>query len=151
MIENESMTTAVKEKKKKRLPPGSGEARNRALFCAGEADRFKALDLVVFDVTGVSSFTDYFIICSGKSSRQVQGIADNLETALRGHGFKPLGIEGQNEGQWILMDYGDVIVHIFYEPVRSFYDLESLWADAERVAWEKESSAQGPGTIEDGV
>ena len=150
MIEKEPMA-AVGREMEKRLPPGSAEARSKALLCVREADRFKALDLVVLEVSGVSSFTDYFIIGSGKSSRQVQGIADNLEQALGGHGFKPLGIEGRSDGQWILMDYGDVIVHIFYEPVRSFYDLESLWADAGRVPWERESNARGLDAFEDGV
>lgn len=128
------------------------EARNKALLCAGAADRFKAFDLVLLEVGEISSFADYFLICSGKSSRQVQGIADNMEAALGEHGFKPLGIEGRSEGQWVLMDYGDVIVHIFYEPVRSFYDLESLWADAKRVAWEEETAQTcSPGTIEGDV
>lgn len=150
MVEYESMAAVGKEKVKR---PTSGvvDARIKALRCAEEADRFKALDLMMLEVSGVSSFTDYFVICSGKSSRQVQGIADNLETALRRYGHKPLGIEGQSEGQWILMDYGDVIVHIFYEPVRLFYDLESLWADAKRVAWDRESTAQSLDTIEGGV
>lgn len=111
----------------------SGE---KAILCAGEALRFKAQDLVVLDVGRFSSFADYFIICSGKSSRQVQGIADNLEAELKACGFRPIGIEGKREGHWILMDYGDVIIHIFYEPVRYFYDLESLWSDAPRVEWE---------------
>jgi len=138
MAEYDLAATARQEKERKRLEE-MARARSKALLCAGQADRYKALDLVLLEGSEVSSFTDYFLICSGKSSRQVQGIADNLEAALREHGFKPLGVEGQSEGQWVLMDYGDVIVHIFYEPVRSFYDLESLWADAKRVAWEKEN------------
>ena len=73
----------------------------------------------------------------------VQGIADNVEKTLRQSGIRPLGVEGKNEGHWILMDYGDVIVHLFYEPVRHFYDLESLWSDAERIGWEESTS---PGT-----
>jgi ribosome-associated protein len=108
-------------------------AKEKALLCAREALECKALDLVVLDVTGISSFTDYFLICSGKSSRQVQGIADNLEAGLARSRIKPLGIEGRPDGHWILMDYADVVIHIFYEPVRYFYDLESLWSDAKRV------------------
>jgi ribosome-associated protein len=114
-------------------------SREKAILCAGEALRFKGQDLVVLDVGRFSSFADYFIICSGKSSRQVLGIADNLEVDLKACGFRPIGIEGKREGHWVLMDYGDVIIHIFYEPVRYFYDLESLWSDAPRVEWE-----QGP-------
>ena len=114
-------------------------SRNKALLCAREAWRFKALDLMVLDVSRFSSFADYFIICSGKSSRQVQGIADNLENELKNRGIYPIGTEGKREGHWVLMDYGDVIVHIFYEPVRYFYDLESLWSDAAKIDW-----GQGP-------
>ena len=117
--------------------PAMKNSRERAIFCAREAESFKALDLVLLDVSKFSSFTSYCIVCSGKSSRQVQGIADNLEARLRETGLRPLGIEGKHEGQWVLMDYGDVIIHIFYEPVRLFYDLESLWSDAERVVWEE--------------
>jgi ribosome-associated protein len=132
--------TAVREGEKK--DPGSIKtmsSRKRAILCAGEASRFKALDLVLLDIAGHSSFADYFIICSGKSSRQVQGIADNVEAGLRDRGLKPLGVEGRNEGHWVLMDYGDIILHIFYEPVRYRYDLESLWADASRLDWEDDS------------
>jgi ribosome-associated protein len=114
-------------------------SRDRAILCAREASRFKALDLVLLDVAKYSSFADYFLICSGKSSRQVQGIAENVEAHLRSRGLKPLGLEGVREGHWVLMDYGDVIVHIFYEPVRYLYDLESLWADASRLEWEDDS------------
>lgn len=107
------------------------------LACAREASRFKALDLVLLNVSTFSSFADFFIICSGKSSRQVQSIAENMEDSLREMGLKPIGVEGKREGHWVLIDYGDIIVHIFYEPVRAFYDLESLWADASRLPWEE--------------
>jgi ribosome-associated protein len=113
------------------------DGRSKAFLCAQEAMRFKALDLVLLDVAPFSSFADFFIICSGKSSRQVQGLAENLETSLRDYGIKPLGVEGLREGQWILMDYGDLIVHIFYEPVRQFYDLESLWSEASKLRLEE--------------
>lgn len=121
----------------------SGElisGRERAIACVREASLFKALDLVLMDVSRFSSFADFFIICSGKSSRQVQGIADNLEDKLRQVGMRPVGVEGKQEGHWVLMDYGDIIIHIFYEPIRYFYDLESLWAEAPRLEWE-----EGPG------
>ncbi len=118
---------------RKREPPMN--TRDKALLCAREASQCKALDLVLLEVTGLTSFTDFFLICSGKSSRQVQGIASNLEASLADLGIKPLGIEGRNEGHWVLMDYADVVIHIFYEPVRYFYDLESLWSDATRVVW----------------
>ena len=127
----------TKERKKEaEASSGPMSARQRAIVCAREASRFKALDIVVLDVSGYSSFSDCFVICTGKSSRQVQGIADNLETSLKEQGIRPLGVEGMREGHWVLMDYGDVIIHVFYEPVRYFYDLESLWSEAEQIEWD---------------
>jgi len=105
----------------------------KAMLCARKALEYKAQNVLLLDVGGFSSFADFFVICSGRSSRQVQSIAENLETTLKREGLKPLGVEGSREGQWVLMDYGDVILHIFYEPVRLFYDLESLWAEAKRI------------------
>ncbi len=128
-------TTGTEDEKGKR-PLKPVDSKEKAVLLAREASRFMAGDLVVLDVSGFSSFADYFIICTGKSSRQVQGISDNLENSLKDAGIRPLGIEGKREGHWVLMDYGDVIIHIFYEPVRHFYDLESLWADAPRLDWE---------------
>jgi ribosome-associated protein len=116
---------------------------DKAMLCAREASQFKAIDLILLDVRGLTSFTDYFLICSGKSSRQVQGIADNLELRLANLGIKPLGIEGRPEGHWILMDYADVVIHVFYEPVRYFYDLESLWSDAVQVIWSTDAVHPG--------
>ncbi len=126
--------------KNRRVPGRSIDSRGKAITCIREASLFKASDLVLLDVSRFSSFADFFIICSGKSSRQVQGIADNLEDKLRAMEMRPIGVEGKQEGHWVLMDYGDVIIHIFYEPVRHFYDLESLWAEAPRLEWE-----EGPG------
>jgi ribosome-associated protein len=93
----------------------------------------KAMDLVVLDVRKLSSIADVFIICSGRSNRQVLAIAEHIQVDLKKHGIKPLSVEGKKEGHWVLLDYGHVIIHVFYEPVRSFYDLEGLWIDAERI------------------
>ena len=93
----------------------------------------KAIDLVALDVRKLSSIADVFIICSGRSNRQVSAIAEHIQVDLKKHGIKPLSVEGKKEGHWVLLDYGHVIIHVFYEPVRSFYDLESLWIDAERI------------------
>jgi ribosome-associated protein len=81
----------------------------------------------------MSSLADAFIVCSGQSNRQVMAIAEHIRTTLKQRGVQALRIEGLKEGHWVLMDYGDVIIHIFYDPVRSFYDLEGLWADAPRL------------------
>jgi ribosome-associated protein len=93
----------------------------------------KALHLVVLDVHELSSLADFFIICSGRSNRQVKAIAEHIQVELKKQKIKPLSTEGMSEGHWVLMDYGHIIIHIFYEPVRSFYDLESLWIDAARI------------------
>jgi len=93
----------------------------------------KAIDLVVLDVRGLTSFSDIFIICSGRSNRQVSAIAEHIQVNLKKHAIKPLSVEGKKEGHWVLLDYGHVIIHVFYEPVRTFYDLEGLWIDAKRI------------------
>ena len=89
--------------------------------------------MIALDIRESSSFADYFIICSGTSNRQVQAIASSIELDLKKEGVYPLGVEGFSEGNWILLDYDDIIIHVFYEPVRSFYELERLWADAQRM------------------
>ena len=86
---------------------------------------------------GVSSYTDYFLICSGKSDRQVQAIAQRIAEVLEEQGIKPLGLEGTSEGKWVLIDYGDLVIHVFLEPIRRFYDLEGLWIDAPRIDLQK--------------
>jgi ribosome-associated protein len=105
----------------------------RALECTRAALDRKAYDLVVLETAGVSSIADYFIICSGRSDTQVQAIAEAVEAQLGAHGARPLAVEGLAHGQWVLIDYGDVVVHVFYVPVRGFYDLERLWMRAPRV------------------
>jgi ribosome-associated protein len=93
----------------------------------------KACDLVVLDVREHTSIADYFILCSGRSDRQVQSIAQGLQDDAAEDGFKPFAVEGTQRGHWVLMDFSDVIVHIFYEPVRQFYDLDGLWGHAPRA------------------
>ena len=88
---------------------------------------------MLLDLKGISSFTEYFLICSGRSDRQVQAISRSIDEHLKKMGIYSLGVEGFEEGKWILMDYDDVIVHVFFDPVRKFYDLEGLWLDAPRV------------------
>jgi ribosome-associated protein len=96
------------------------------------ADR-KAIDLRVLHLEKVSDFTDYFVIVSGASERQVQAIADHILERLRADGVRPLHVEGHNRGQWVLIDFGDLVVHVFQEEPRRFYALERLWGDAPDV------------------
>ena len=96
----------------------------------------KAFGIVVLDVRHLTSIADAFIICSGRSNRQVTAIAEYIQMSLKKRGIPPLSVEGKREGHWVLLDYGHVIIHIFYEPVRDFYDLEGLWIDAEKIQTE---------------
>ena len=105
--------------------------RVRAAVAAAE-DR-KAVDLKVLHLQQVSDFTDYFLICSGTNERQVQAIADAVEERLRANKVRPLHIEGYNRAQWVLLDYGDLVVHVFLEEPRRYYALERLWGDAPDV------------------
>jgi ribosome-associated protein len=96
----------------------------------------KASDVVILDVRGMTSYADYVLIGSGESERQVTAMAENVLEQLRKVGRKPLGSEGMETGHWVLLDFGEVVAHLFYTEARSFYDLEGLWADApkEKVA-----------------
>jgi ribosome-associated protein len=93
----------------------------------------KALNVVALDVSELTSFADVFIICSGRSNRQVSAIAEFIQSDLKKQKIRPLSVEGTKDGHWVLLDYGHVIIHVFYEPVREFYDLEGLWSDAKRI------------------
>lgn len=100
----------------------------------------KAVEPVVLDLREIASFTDYFIITSGTNARQVQAIADSVVEGLKKHGTRALRTEGYNTGEWVLVDYGDFIVHVFDSKSRQFYDLERLWRDAVRVPLPGESA-----------
>ncbi|MBW2598723.1 MAG: ribosome silencing factor [Deltaproteobacteria bacterium] len=115
----------------------SSGSKELVLQCVNTALERKAEDLVILKLKDVSSFADYFVICSGNSDRQIQGLAAHIGQKLKKSGILPLGIEGERSGSWILMDYGDVIIHIFYKPVREFYDIEGLWSDAPIMAIEE--------------
>ncbi len=93
----------------------------------------KALNVTILDVRPLTSVADGFIICSGRSHRQVSAIGEYIRQKLKKQNIQPLSVEGLKEGHWVLLDYGHVIIHIFYEPVRDFYDLEGLWIDARRI------------------
>jgi ribosome-associated protein len=108
----------------------SVDPRETALLCVRHALDKKAYDLLLLDVGQCTSLADFFLICTGRSDTQVQAIAQSIEENLRTFGRKPRTVEGLRSGQWVLIDYGDVVVHVFLESVRAFYDLERLWARA---------------------
>lgn len=90
----------------------------------------KAEDVIMLNVSGLTSLTDYFLIMSCSSTRQVQAVSRHLKERMKESGISPLGVEGETEGHWVLLDYGDLVVHVFYEPLRRYYDLEGLWIEA---------------------
>lgn len=104
------------------------------LVACRAAESKKAVDVKVIDLQEISSFTDYFLICSGNNSRQITAISDEIGEQLAELGYKPVSTEGYQTATWILMDYGDFVIHIFTEESRSFYDLERLWGMAPPVA-----------------
>lgn len=105
----------------------------RILGAIRAADDRKAVNTLVLDLRDVADFTEFFIITSGTNVRQVQAIADGIEEDLKLIDARPSRVEGYNTAEWILMDYGDFLVHIFEEKARDFYDLERLWRDAKRI------------------
>jgi ribosome-associated protein len=105
-------------------------SRDLAHIIAQAAHDTKATDLTVLDLTKLSAFADYFVIASGSSDRQVQAISDRIQATLKKAGVHPLGVEGYQQGHWILIDCGGVIAHVFFEEARVFYGLDKLWGDA---------------------
>jgi ribosome-associated protein len=132
--------------RKKAAPKGAASARSKAgadeaarrvaLAIASAALEHKAINVEIIDVRGKVDYSDYVVLMSGRSDRQVAALARNIEGTLKQNGMKCIGVEGLPHASWLLMDYGDVIVHIFHEDTRGYYDLETLWIDAARVATE---------------
>lgn len=111
----------------------AAELDERIMTALRAASDKKALELIVLDLREVASFTDYFLITSGTNVRQVQAIADEVVEQLKKNGTRASRVEGYNTAEWVLVDYGDFIVHVFEDKARRFYDLERLWRDAPRV------------------
>jgi len=100
-----------------------------------------AEDAVILGMGAVASFCDYFVICQGRSTLHVEAIRDRIAEKLREQGYRPHHVEGGRNASWVVMDYGDVVVHVFDARTRAFYDLEALWADAERVGVEPDDES----------
>jgi ribosome-associated protein len=131
----ETPANATREKKSAEATADSNEPLDERIISAlHAASDKKALDLVVLDLRAIASFTDYFVITSGANLRQVQAIADEIVERLKKEGTRALRVEGYRSAEWVLVDYGDFIVHVFDNKARQFYDLERLWRDAARVA-----------------
>jgi len=114
--------------------PKADKARKVQRWVHAALEDAKARDIAVLDVRKVSDFTDYMVIATGTSNRHVQSTADKVMETLREHGVRPVGSEGGKIGDWVLIDFGDVVVHVMREQTRDFYNLEKLWSDAKQVA-----------------
>jgi len=115
-------------------PKTNSQSRTIAKSIASIASDHKAIDVAVLDLRKLTSFTDYFVICSGASDRQVKAIAWAIHEKMKEKGHPPLGEEGLDAGHWALIDYGNVVAHVFYEDDREYYQLEKFWHDAPRVS-----------------
>jgi len=109
--------------------------RDMAIAAARAANAKQASDIVILEVGQIIVITDYFVICSASSERQIKTVVEEIETSVRALGERPVRREGEGEGGWWLLDYIDVVVHVFGEEERAYYDLERLWSDAPRVSW----------------
>jgi len=113
--------------------------RQLALLAAEVCSDKKAKDIVVLDVRKITTISDYFIICSTSNERQARAITDTLRVRMKEIGKREMGVEGVADGRWVLQDFADIVVHVFLESQREFYDIEGLWADAKQVRWKKPS------------
>jgi ribosome-associated protein len=118
-------------------------SRNRALEIVRLALDKKASDLILLEMRDLVPYTDYFVICSGESTQQVKTISEHIKESLAKKRIKPMGVEGQTPGRWVLMDYNDVIVHVFERETRDYYMLEKLWLDAPRIPVDEVSDNLG--------
>ncbi len=118
--------------------------RDIAITCARIADSKKAEDIVVLNIRKLTFITDYFVIATGFNKPQLQAIADDIEKRMKQENIRCLGREGRGEAMWILLDYGDVVVHLFDEEARRTYDLEMLWGDAPRTRWKAAAKKAAP-------
>jgi ribosome-associated protein len=109
------------------------KSKEKAIILALAAREKKANDTEVIEIKALSDIADYFLVCSADSDRGVKTIVDNVQQKLKEMGERAIGVEGYTEGRWVLIDSADVVIHVFYEPVRRFYDIEGLWIDAPRI------------------
>ena len=118
-------------------------SRELVVSAARAADAKQARDVVILDVRELIVITDYFLIASGTSDRQVRTIAEEIEASVKAKGLRPVRREGEREGHWALLDFVDFVAHIFLEEDRRFYDLERLWSDAPRIEWNEKTASTG--------
>lgn len=113
------------------------DTKEKVRICGQYADEKKAKDVLTLELMGLTDIADYFLLASGASERHVRTISEYVETSMKGIGIIPYSVEGYNDGRWVIIDYQNVIVHIFLEALRELYDLESLWIEAKRYKIDK--------------
>ena len=129
----------ILQKREVYLPAKKNESQQRLLMCINATLQKKAKDIIVLNVKKISTFTDYMLICSGATQRQVQAISAAIQEFLKKSEIKPLGVEGEANGQWILLDYDDIVISIFQESLRAFYAIENLW-DVPRMSIDEKAT-----------
>jgi len=149
-VKEQSLQPAISGTQLKPLPdePATGEIDDRILMAVHAAADKKALDIVVLDLSEIASFTDNFVIASGTNERQVQAIADGVVETLKKAGSPAARIEGYKTAEWILLDYGDFVFHVFADKARKFYDLERLWRESRRVELPADLASGANGSLE---
>ena len=113
----------------------------KAVLSARMADEKKAEDIIVLDLKGVCTFTDYFVICTGSTSLQLKAMADGIRKSLKNEGYGSPAMDGERQASWIALDYGDVVVHLMHPESREYYRLEDLWGDGKAVDWAEAAAA----------
>lgn len=121
------------------------DARQRAVLCAQIAADNRTRDVIVLETKGIVDWVDYLVLATGTSRRQLVAAADEIDKQLGKLGDKRIGVEGYTVGNWVVLDYADIIIHLFDEEKRQFYQLEHLWADAKRIPWERPGGGETAG------
>ena len=131
-----TLLDCVKLEKERKSPSGI-DTKKRAVKAAEKAIDKKAKDTVILDLRDLSTIADYFVICSGENPAHIRAIAENIDGHFSKEKIFPMGREGLNFARWVLIDYGDIVVHIFDDETRAYYDLEKFWIDADRIIVEE--------------
>lgn len=138
----ESLTIATLQKEPATLASRQADGLPLARLAAQTAEAMRGKDTVVLDMTASTPIVDYFVITTATSARQMKSMAAEINAKLKAEGSRRLGVEGEDSTQWLLMDFGDVVLHVFSPEARALYDLENLWAEAPRVDWQPAGSVR---------
>lgn len=146
-VKEQSLNPQLAERLQAQPAPAPEQLDERVMMALHAASEKKALNIVVLDLREIASFTDYFVITSGGNERQVQAISDGVYDSLKKSGSVAARVEGYKTAEWVLLDYGDFIVHVFEQKARTFYDLERLWRESQRVQLPPEFTGEGVSSL----